>query len=199
MDELLDLLNPQQQQAVAAPAGPTLVLAGPGSGKTRVLTYRIAYLIGVMRVPPYHILAVTFTNKAAREMAARVEKILGAAAQGIWLGTFHSVCGRILRREADLLPLSKDFVIFDADDQITLMKEVIREAGVDEKLFRAESILDAISRAKNDLVTPEDYPIQNFRDEKVRQFYLRYQQLLIRNNAMDSDERLSPGARYLGA
>ncbi|HOA22242.1 MAG TPA: UvrD-helicase domain-containing protein, partial [Anaerolineaceae bacterium] len=128
MDDLLELLNPQQQRAVAAPAGPTLVLAGPGSGKTRVLTYRIAYLIGVMRVPPYHILAVTFTNKAAKEMAARVEKILGAAAQGIWLGTFHAVCGRILRREADLLPLSKDFVIFDADDQVALMKEVIREA-----------------------------------------------------------------------
>jgi len=190
MDDLLELLNPQQQRAVAAPAGPTLVLAGPGSGKTRVLTYRIAYLIGVMRVPPYHILAVTFTNKAAKEMAARVEKILGAAAQGIWLGTFHAVCGRILRREADLLPLSKDFVIFDADDQVALMKEVIREAGVDEKLFRAESILDAVSRAKNDLITPEDYPIQNFRDEKVRQFYLRYQQLLIRNNAMDFDDML---------
>ena len=190
MDDLLDLLNPQQQRAVAAPAGAALVLAGPGSGKTRVLTYRIAYLIGVLHVPAYHILAVTFTNKAAREMAARVEKILGVSASGIWLGTFHSVCGRILRREADLLPLTKDFVIFDADDQVTLMKEVIREAGVDEKLFRPESVLDAVSRAKNDLITPEDYPIQNFRDEKVRQFYLRYQQLLIRNNAMDFDDML---------
>ena len=98
MEDFLDLLNPQQQAAVAAPAGPTLVLAGPGSGKTRVLTYRIAYLIGAMNVPAYHIMAVTFTNKAAKEMGARVEKLLGPQASGIWLGTFHGLCGRILRR-----------------------------------------------------------------------------------------------------
>ncbi|MFZ3070291.1 MAG: UvrD-helicase domain-containing protein, partial [Anaerolineaceae bacterium] len=190
MEDLLDLLNPQQQQAVAAPNGPTLILAGPGSGKTRVLTYRIAYLVGVMHVPPYHILAVTFTNKAAREMAARVEKILGSAAQGMWLGTFHAICGRILRREADLLPVDQNFVIFDADDQATLMKDVIRESNLDEKFFRPESILDAISRAKNDLISPENYPIQNFHDEQVKKCYARYQQLLVRNNAMDFDDML---------
>ncbi|HPK27411.1 MAG TPA: UvrD-helicase domain-containing protein, partial [Anaerolineaceae bacterium] len=190
MEDLLELLNPQQQKAVAAPLGPTLVLAGPGSGKTRVLTYRIAYLIGVLGVPPYHILAVTFTNKAAREMRERVEKLIGNSGQGIWLGTFHSVCGRILRREADLLPVDQNFVIFDEDDQHTLMKEIVRESGRDEKLFRPASILDAISRAKNELISPENYPIQTYRDEQVRQFYIRYQQMLIRNNAVDFDDML---------
>ena len=136
MQDIFDLLNSQQQAAVAAPPGPTLILAGPGSGKTRVLTYRIAYLIGVMNVPAWNIMAVTFTNKAAKEMGTRVQKILGEKANGIWLGTFHSLCGRILRREADLLPVSRDFVIFDADDQESLMKEVLRESNLDEKLFR---------------------------------------------------------------
>ncbi len=190
MDDLLDLLNPQQQKAVSAPAGPTLVLAGPGSGKTRVLTYRIAYLVGVMGVPAWNIMAVTFTNKAAKEMGARVTRILGDKAAGIWLGTFHNLCGRILRREAEFLPVSKDFVIFDADDQESLMKQVIREANLDEKLFRPGSILDAISNAKNDLIGPPDFPVQNFRDEQVKRFYARYQQLLVKNNAMDFDDML---------
>ena len=190
MNDLLEVLNPQQQQAVAAPAGPTLVLAGPGSGKTRVLTYRIAYLVGAMNVPAWHILAVTFTNKAARQMGERVQKLLGAQAEGIWLGTFHAVCGRILRREADLLPVDRDFVIFDADDQETLMKEVVREANLDDKLYRPASILDAISRAKNDLVAAEDFPVHNYRDEVTRRLYLQYQQRLVRNNAMDFDDML---------
>ena len=128
MNDLLDLLNPQQQQAVATPPGPTLILAGPGSGKTRVLTYRIAYLIGALNVPAYRILAVTFTNKAARQMQDRVQKLIGEQANGLWLGTFHAVCGRILRREADLLPVNQNFVIFDADDQLALMKEIVRKA-----------------------------------------------------------------------
>ena len=190
MNDLLDLLNPQQQQAVAAPAGPTLVLAGPGSGKTRVLTYRIAYLIGALNVPAYRILAVTFTNKAARQMDDRVTKLIGEQASGLWLGTFHSVCGRILRREADLLPVNQNFVIFDADDQLSLMKEIVRESNLDEKLYRPASLLDAISRAKNDLIQPDDYPVKNFRDEQVRRFYIQYQQRLIKNNAMDFDDML---------
>ncbi len=142
MDDLLKILNEQQQKAVATPAGPTIVLAGPGSGKTRVLTYRIAYLIGAMNVPAWHILAVTFTNKAAREMGDRVNKILGSNAEGIWLGTFHSVCGKILRREADLLPVTRDFVIFDQDDQTTLLKEIIKENNLDEKMYRPASYLN---------------------------------------------------------
>jgi len=188
--ELLALLNPQQQKAVVAPEGAVLVLAGPGSGKTRVLTYRIAYLVGGLNIPPHNILAVTFTNKAAKEMNARVEKIIGSHASGLWLGTFHAICGRILRREADLLPVDKNYVIFDEDDQRALMKQVLKEANVDEKLYRPNSILDAISRAKNDLTKPADYPIQTFRDEKIRDFYTRYQQLLVKNNAMDFDDML---------
>jgi len=194
---MLDLLNPQQQVAVAAPPGPTLVLAGPGSGKTRVLTYRIAYLISVLNISPYNILAVTFTNKAAREMGARVEKIIGPQAQGMWLGTFHAICGRILRREADLLPVDQNFVIFDADDQLSLMKTVIRDANVDEKLFKPGSVLDAISNAKNDLLGPAEFPIQTFRDEQIKRFYLRYQELLVRNNAMDFDDMLVYTAQLL--
>ncbi len=190
MNDLLDLLNPQQQQAVAATAGPTLVLAGPGSGKTRVLTYRIAYLIGALNVPAYRILAVTFTNKAARQMEDRVQKLIGEQANGLWLGTFHAVCGRILRREADLLPVNQNFVIFDADDQLALMKEIVRESNLDEKLYRPASLLDAISRAKNDLIDADNYPVKNFRDEQVRRFFIQYQQRLVKNNAMDFDDML---------
>jgi DNA helicase II / ATP-dependent DNA helicase PcrA len=120
--DLLSGLNSQQQQAVVAGLGPVLVLAGPGSGKTRVLTHRIAYLIGQMGVSPYQILAVTFTNKAAREMETRVQNLLGDQARGLSLGTFHSICARILRREAEHLPFSSNFVIFDTDDQVGLVK-----------------------------------------------------------------------------
>lgn len=197
MDELLDLLNPQQQKAVATPMGPTLVLAGPGSGKTRVLTYRIAFLIGVLNVSPYHILAVTFTNKASKEMGNRVEKIIGPQARGLWLGTFHAVCGRILRQEADLLPVDRNYVIFDEDDQKSLVKALLKEMRVDEKLFRPSSVLDAISRAKNDRIGPESYPILSFRDEPIKRFYTRYQQLLIQNNAMDFDDMLVYTANLL--
>src|SRR5690606_3317647 len=141
MNDLLERLNPQQQLAVAAPPGPTVVLAGPGSGKTRVLTYRIAYLISVLNVPAYNILAVTFTNKAAKQMGERVTKLIGPHAEGIWLGTFHAICGRILRREADLLPVNKNFVIFDTDDQEALMKQILRDNNLDEKLYKPASIL----------------------------------------------------------
>lgn len=190
MEKLINILNPQQQKAVAAPSGPTLVLAGPGSGKTRVLTYRIAYLISAMNVPPWNILAVTFTNKAAKQMGERVGQLIGAQADGIWLGTFHSICGRILRREADLLPVNKDFVIFDADDQESLMKEIVRESNLDEKRFRPNSVLAAISTAKNDLISPENFPVSNYYDEQVKRLYTLYQQRLVRNNAMDFDDML---------
>src|SRR5512146_2473064 len=155
--DILNVLNPQQRLAVTAPPGPILVLAGPGSGKTRVLTHRIAYLINNLGVRPYHILAVTFTNKAAREMESRLEKLLEEKPQGIWMGTFHGICARILRREADLLPFDDKFVIFDDDDQLTLVKRAIKDLYLDEKNYRANSVHAAISTAKNNLVFPQNF------------------------------------------
>ncbi len=188
--EYLQGLNVQQQQAVTAGLGPVLVLAGPGSGKTRVLTQRIAYLIGNLGVRPYHILAVTFTNKAAREMERRVMDILGGETQGLSLGTFHATCARILRREAESLPVDANFVIYDADDQIDLVKIAIKDLNLDEKYFRPTGVHAAISNAKNELILPDDYPVQNYRDETVGKVYRRYQELLLTNNAVDFDDLL---------
>ena len=194
---LLAGLNPQQQQAVMAGLGPVLVLAGPGSGKTRVLTHRIAYLINSMGVRPYNILAVTFTNKAAREMENRVIDLLGPGAHGLTLGTFHAICARILRREANSLPFNSNFVIFDSDDQLGLVKDAIKELNIDEKKFRAPGVHATISRAKNELVMPEDFPAQNYREDVVRRVYKRYQELLLANNAVDFDDLLLWTARLM--
>lgn len=188
---LLDSLNPQQRQAVTVGDGAVLVLAGPGSGKTRVLTQRIAYLIVERGVRPWQILAVTFTNKAAREMEGRVRAMLGEqAAQGLWLGTFHATCARILRREAENLPFDSNFVIYDEDDQLRLVKAAIRDLNLDEKSYRPPSIHAAISRAKNELLFPDDYPVQTYRDEAVKRIYTRYQELLKQNDAVDFDDLL---------
>jgi DNA helicase-2/ATP-dependent DNA helicase PcrA len=196
--DFLDKLNPQQKKAVTAGNGPVLVLAGPGSGKTRVLTQRVAYLIAQEGVRPYRILAVTFTNKAAREMQTRVEKLLGTdATQGMMLGTFHSICARLLRREADLLPLEANFVIFDADDQERIVKGIIRELNLSEKLYRPASVHAAISNAKNELIGPDDYPITNYRDEVVKRIYVEYQKRLVASNAVDFDDLLMYTARLL--
>jgi DNA helicase-2/ATP-dependent DNA helicase PcrA len=188
--EILQGLNSQQQQAVTAGLGPILVLAGPGSGKTRVLTQRIAYLIGNLGVRPYHILAVTFTNKAAREMEHRVTDLLGGETQGLLLGTFHATCARILRREAESLPFDANFVIYDADDQLDLVKLAIKDLNLDEKYFRPSGVHAAISNAKNELILPDDYPQQNYRDETVAKVYRRYQEMLLANNAVDFDDLL---------
>ena len=188
--DLLAGLNLQQQQAVMAGLGPVLVMAGPGSGKTRVLTQRIAYLIGKMGVRPYNILAVTFTNKAAREMENRVINLLGESARGVTLGTFHATCARILRREAENLPFKSNFVIFDEDDQLGLVKRVIADLNIDEKLFRPVVVLNSISTAKNELVLPDEYPTLNYRDEVVKRVYTGYQQMLLTNNAVDFDDLL---------
>jgi DNA helicase-2/ATP-dependent DNA helicase PcrA len=196
---LLTGLNPQQQQAVMAGLGPVLVLAGPGSGKTRVLTHRIAYLIGSMGVRPYHILAVTFTNKAAREMENRVEELIGGQTSGLELGTFHAVCARILRREARHLPIASNYVIFDADDQVSLTKQAIRDLNLDEKTYRPHSVHGAISNAKNELLMPDEYPINSPRDEVVQQVYRRYQELLLTSNAVDFDDLLLWTANLLEA
>jgi DNA helicase-2/ATP-dependent DNA helicase PcrA len=188
--DLLTGLNEQQKQAVTASLGPVLVMAGPGSGKTRVLTHRIAYLIGKMGVRPNHILAVTFTNKAAREMENRVISLLGEAAHGVTLGTFHAICARILRKEAQHLPFNPNFVIFDEDDQLNLVKRAIREQNIDEKLYRPVVVLNSISNAKNELILPDEYPLQTYRDEVVKKVYIGYQQMLLTNNAVDFDDLL---------
>jgi DNA helicase II / ATP-dependent DNA helicase PcrA len=189
--DFLDKLNPQQRQAVTAGAGPVLVLAGPGSGKTRVLTQRVAYLIAHAGVRPYQMLAVTFTNKAAREMDKRVRDMLGElASDGLWLGTFHSVCARLLRRESEHLPFDERFVIYDDDDQQRVVKAAIRDLNLDEKTYRPQSVHAAISRAKNELIFPDDYPVQTYRDEVVKRVYNRYQELLKQNNAVDFDDLL---------
>jgi DNA helicase-2/ATP-dependent DNA helicase PcrA len=183
-------LNPQQQQAMTAGLGPVQVLAGPGSGKTRVLTTRIAYLIDRLGVRPYNILAVTFTNKAAREMRERVDELLGGEAKGLSLGTFHATCAQILRREAGLLPFDANYVIFDEDDQLALVKAAVREQNLDEKRYRPSGLLSSISRAKNELILPDDYPIQTYRDEIVQRIYTRYQEMLLNSNALDFDDLL---------
>lgn len=183
-------LNPQQQQAVTAGLGPILVLAGPGSGKTRVLTQRIAYLVSYMGVRPYHILAVTFTNKAAREMEHRVLELVGENGHGLTLGTFHATCAKILRRESENLPFESNFVIFDADDQLSLVKRAINDLNIDEKKYRAPGVHASISNAKNELLLPDQFPIQNYRDEVVKRIYKRYSDLLLANNALDFDDLL---------
>jgi len=196
--DFLEQLNPQQRQAVTAGDGPVLVLAGPGSGKTRVLTQRVAYLIAYEGVRPYQILAVTFTNKAAREMDARVNNLLGEqATQGMMLGTFHATCARILRREADFLPVEANYVIFDADDQVRLVKSIIREFNLNEKLYRPHSVHGAISNAKNELIGAEDYLTNTYRDEVVKRVYIEYQKRLVASNAVDFDDILIYTARLL--
>ncbi len=189
--DFLSGLNEQQIQAVTADLGHVLVLAGPGSGKTRVLTHRIAYLITQMYLPPANILAVTFTNKAARVMESRLETLLGQKPQGIWLGTFHSICARILRREAEHLGFTSNFVIFDEDDQQSLVKMAIREMNIDEKMFRPASIRSVISAAKNNMQTPDDLSSRTYREEVNLRVYRRYQELLRLNNALDFDDLLN--------
>jgi DNA helicase-2/ATP-dependent DNA helicase PcrA len=197
--DLIAGLNLQQQQAVMAGLGPVLVLAGPGSGKTRVLTHRIAYLVSALNVRPYQILAVTFTNKAAREMEGRVLKLIGVEDQAQaptgrsdtpLLGTFHAVCARILRREAEHLPFDANYVIFDADDQVSLVKQALKDLNIDEKLYRPQGVHASISNAKNELLLPDDYPVQTYRDEVVSRLYRRYQELLLASNALDFDDLL---------
>ncbi|MDX1614969.1 MAG: UvrD-helicase domain-containing protein [Candidatus Promineifilaceae bacterium] len=189
--DILNGLNPAQQQAVTSGPGPVLVLAGPGSGKTRVLTHRIAHLIETAGVPPWHILAVTFTNKAAREMGLRIEALLHGRPRGLTMGTFHATCVRILRRESDELPgYDGDFLIFDTDDQRQVVKRALRDLDLDDKKFPPNKMLNGISNAKNELVTAEMYAANNYLGEITRRVYQRYQEILQANNAMDFDDLL---------
>jgi DNA helicase-2/ATP-dependent DNA helicase PcrA len=183
-------LNPQQQQAMTAGLGPIQVLAGPGSGKTRVLTTRVAYLIARLGVKPTNILAVTFTNKAATEMRERVDELLGGEARGLSMGTFHATCARILRREAEHLPFDANYVIFDEDDQLGLVKAAVKEQNLDEKRYRPVSLHASVSRAKNELILPDDFPVLTYRDEVVQRVYTRYQEMLLNSNALDFDDLL---------
>jgi DNA helicase II / ATP-dependent DNA helicase PcrA len=191
--DLLQSLNPAQQAAVQAGDGPTLVLAGPGSGKTRVLTNRVAYLIEERGVDPFHILAVTFTNKAAREMRERLDTLLGGGrAAALTVGTFHSICSRWLRRDVVHLGRERDFTIYDTDDQQRLMKQVLRDLNLDEKKFPPRAILSAISSAKNEFIGPDAYAQQAraYFEEIVSRCYVRYQQRLREANAFDFDDLL---------
>lgn len=188
--DILAGLNQQQQQAVVVGTGPVLVLAGPGSGKTRVLTHRIAYLVSSLMVRPEQILAVTFTNKAAMEMQKRIMQLLQESAYGLTLGTFHANCARILRREAQHLPFDNNFAIYDTDDQLALIKQSLQDFNVDDKKYRPTSIHASISYAKNELIFPDDFPVQDYRDELIARIYRRYQEYLLTNNALDFDDLL---------
>ena len=189
--ELLEGLNPPQQKAVTASDGPVLVLAGPGSGKTRVLTHRVAWLVLKLDVAPWRIMAVTFTNKAAREMRERLEYLLDPSrARSLTLGTFHATCARILRREAEAAGIPHNYAIFDADDQIRLVKQVIRDLDLDDKRYRPRAVHSAISRAKNELVPPEAYSTGSYYGEVVKRVYERYQALLASSSGLDFDDLL---------
>src|SRR3954451_19990309 len=196
--ELLKNLNPAQQTAVQATDGPVLVLAGPGSGKTRILTHRIAYLIGAAGVDPHNIIAVTFTNKAAREMKERLDVLLGSGkAAALTVGTFHSICTRFLRRDIVHLGRERDFAIYDSDDQQRIMKRVLKDLDLDEKKYAPRAIHANISRAKNELVDADEYQKlgHTYYDEVVSRCWARYQQLLRESNALDFDDLLVETAR----
>ncbi len=187
-----DVLNEAQRRAVEAPGGPLMILAGPGSGKTRVIAHRIAFLVEEAGVPPWRILAVTFTNKAAREMRERVEGLLGAVASDLSMGTFHSVCSRILRREGEAIGLTRDFVIYDTDDQMSLIRSIEAELQIDPKRFQPRAVLSAISSAKNERRDAASFQrsVDNYFEEIVARVYERYEAALRRSGAVDFDDLL---------
>ena len=188
---IYDTLNPMQKEAVLHTEGPLLILAGAGSGKTRVLTHRIVYLIEEKEVNPWNILAITFTNKAAGEMRERVDSLVGFGAESIWVSTFHSTCVRILRRYIEHLGYTTSFSIYDSDDQKTLMKQVFKTLDIDTKQYKERSVLGIISSAKDKLISPEEFLLnagQDFRQKKVGEIYREYQNQLKKNNALDFDD-----------
>ena len=190
---IYDKLNEPQREAVYHTDGPLLILAGAGSGKTRVLTHRIAYLIGERGVNPWNILAITFTNKAAEEMRQRVDKLVGFGAESVWVSTFHSACVRILRRFIDRLGYENHFTIYDTDDQKTLIMEVCRKVDVDTKVFKERSLLSAISSAKNEMILPDEFELNaggDFAKMKIAKVYREYEAQMRANNALDFDDLL---------
>lgn len=190
---IYDTLNKEQREAVFYTEGPLLILAGAGSGKTRVLTHRIAYLIDEMGVNPWNILAITFTNKAAGEMRERVDKIVGFGSESIWVSTFHSTCVRILRRYIDRLGYDTNFTIYDTDDQKTLMKDVCKLLQIDTKIYKEKALLSAIASAKNEFITPQEYELNvagDFNRQKIAKVYWEYEKQMKANNALDFDDLL---------
>lgn len=190
---IYETLNEKQQEAVYCTDGPLLILAGAGSGKTRVLTHRIAYLIEEKGVNPWNILAITFTNKAAGEMRERVDKIVGFGSESIWVSTFHSTCVRILRRYIDRLGYGNNFTIYDTDDQKTLMKDVCKLLQIDTKVYRERALLGSISKAKDEMITAEEFELQaggDYHQKKVAEVYKEYEKQMKANNALDFDDLL---------
>lgn len=189
-EKLLANLNKEQQAAVKTTEGPLLIMAGAGSGKTRVLTHRIAYLMAEKHVAPWNILAITFTNKAAREMKERVQALLGGAAEEVWISTFHSMCVRILRRDIDRIGINRNFSILDTTDQLSVIKNILKEKNIDPKKFEPRTILGTISSAKNELLTPEKFAkrASSYYEKIVSDVYEEYQQRLLRNHSLDFDD-----------
>lgn len=188
---IYDTLNGKQREAVCHTEGPLLILAGAGSGKTRVLTHRIAYLMDEKGVNPWNILAITFTNKAAGEMRDRVDKLIGFGAESVWVSTFHSACVRILRRYIDRLGYDSNFTIYDTDDQKTIMKEICKRLNIDTKVYKERSLLAQISHAKDELITPDEMELNaggDYNQKKVAGVYREYQAVLRKNNALDFDD-----------
>ncbi len=191
MIDVIEGLNDKQKEAVLEVDGPCLVIAGAGSGKTKVLTHKIAYMIGEKNVKPWNILAITFTNKAAKEMKERITKLIGDIANDMWIGTFHSICVRILRRYIDRIGFTSSFVIFDMTDQKNIVKECMKELNIDDKMFTDRSIMYEISNAKNDMLEPEEYEKRTnneMRKEVIAEVYHLYQKKLKENNALDFDD-----------
>ena len=190
MQKILEGLNDKQYEAVTTTSGPCLVIAGAGSGKTKVLTHKIAYLIEEKGLHPWDILAITFTNKAANEMRERIENLIGEGIKDMWVGTFHSICVRILRRFIDRIGFDTSFIIFDTLDQRALIKTCLKELQIDDKLFTERSVLSEISNAKNEMLEPSQYAkkANDYRKEKISTIYNLYQKKLKENNAIDFDD-----------
>ena len=200
MQDVLEGLNDKQYEAVVNTEGPCLVIAGAGSGKTKVLTHKIAYLIGEKGVKPWNILAITFTNKAANEMKERIANIVGDDAKDIWMGTFHSICVRILRKFIDRIGFDSSFIIFDTSDQKTLVKGCLKDLAIDDKLFNDRAVLSEISNAKNEMLDPDQYAVRangDFRKEKIATVYELYQKRLKENNAVDFDDIINYAIKIL--
>ena len=191
MDDIIDGLNDKQKEAVLTVDGPCLVIAGAGSGKTKVLTHKIAYLLREKDVKPWNILAITFTNKAANEMKERVENLVGEIAKDMWIGTFHSICVRILRRYIDRIGFTSSFIIFDSSDQRTLVKQCLKQLNIDDKMFSDRAVISEISNAKNEMLEPDMYKLRTnneLRKETIAEIYSLYQKKLKENNAIDFDD-----------